>query len=67
METIGKNKISLMFLVICKSIKQKWWESFVRIYLIKWFTVYFATKYEGSLTLRDVKKYYVEKLNIFEI
>jgi len=67
MGTIVKNKISLMFLVICKSIKQKWWESFVRIYLIKWFTVYFATKYEGSLTLRDVKKYYVEKLNIFEI
>ena len=40
METIGKNKISLMFLVICKSIKQKWWELFVRIYLINWFTVF---------------------------
>ena len=48
METIGKNNISLMFLVICKSIKQKWWELFVRIYLINWFTVFFATKYEGS-------------------
>ena len=32
-----------MYLLICKSIKLKWWETFVKIYFIKWYTVFFVT------------------------
>ncbi|SVA15045.1 uncharacterized protein METZ01_LOCUS67899 [marine metagenome] len=42
-----------MYFIICKSIKQKWWDVFVKIYLIKWYTVVFVTDLKHRKTFSN--------------